>query len=159
MPNWCNNVLFLSHDDAAMMKRFAWALKEYCVCEEFIPVPDGVTDWVSFCTENWGTKWDFGDLDYWVTVEEGITANFDTAWTPPVPLYKKLESLGYKVTGYYFEVGQNFAGKYTDGVDMFYQLPTDDLPEDLDRIMDITGFLTRYSEMVSNREYNHSVRD
>ena len=70
----------------------------------------------------------------------------------PVPLYRKLESLGYKVTGYYFEVGQNFAGKYTEGVDMFYQLPTDDLPEDLDRIMDI-----RYSEMVSNREYNHFI--
>ena len=39
MPNWCNNVLELTHEDPAMLERADRALREGKFLEEFIPVP------------------------------------------------------------------------------------------------------------------------
>jgi len=40
MPNWCNNVLELGHDDPAMLERAKAALNRGEFLNEFIPVPD-----------------------------------------------------------------------------------------------------------------------
>ena len=65
----------------------------------------------------WGTKWDVGgdgqsDID-----PEGKTlfTSFDSAWSPPVNAYEKLEALGFKVTAMFYEGGMAFAGSYEDG--------------------------------------------
>jgi len=39
MPNWCNNVLELSHEDPAMIERAKKAFAEGKLLEEFVPVP------------------------------------------------------------------------------------------------------------------------
>ncbi len=39
MPNWCNNVIELAHEDPAMIARADKALREGKFLEEFIPVP------------------------------------------------------------------------------------------------------------------------
>ena len=39
MPNWCNNVLELAHEDPAMIARAEQALRDGRLLDEFIPVP------------------------------------------------------------------------------------------------------------------------
>jgi hypothetical protein len=50
MPNWCNNTIYISHDDAAMMKKFQKAWNEGHVMSNFIPIPQELKDTVAgFC--------------------------------------------------------------------------------------------------------------
>jgi len=80
--------------------------KELLCFNSFIPVPENVLK-VGFCTvdegridgyawsiENWGTKWEC----YEITREEGkkgtnVTYCFNTAWSPPIPVIKKMAKL------------------------------------------------------------------
>jgi hypothetical protein len=50
-------------------------------------------------------------------VENEACCSFDSAWAPPIGLYKKLDELGYKVHASYFEPGMCFCGVWTDGYD------------------------------------------
>ena len=90
MPNWCNNVLTLTHEDPAMITRAKDALDRGEFLQEFIPVPEqlkivagcvgdpveqakleadtarnreelGYGNWYDFCVNEWGTKWDCGE--------------------------------------------------------------------------------------------------
>jgi hypothetical protein len=61
----------------------------------------------------WGTKWD----GYWVSVgeDEDYFIYFYTAWSPPIPIVRKLAEL-YKNTAFtleYREIGCGFCGKAT----------------------------------------------
>jgi len=40
MPNWCNNVVELAHEDPAMLERAKDALNRGEFLNEFIPVPE-----------------------------------------------------------------------------------------------------------------------
>jgi hypothetical protein len=89
MPNWCNNVLTLTHEDPAMILRAKEALDRGEFLQEFIPVPEqlkivagcvgdpveqakleadtkrnveelGYGNWYDYCVGEWGTKWDVG---------------------------------------------------------------------------------------------------
>ena len=93
MPNWCNNVVDLTHNDPAMVERARDAFKRGEMLNEFIPVPKdlkitagfladtdkqkeledneqsnlekyGYKNWYDFCVGEWGTKWDIGGDDY-----------------------------------------------------------------------------------------------
>ena len=91
MPNWCNNNLILEHDDPTMLVRAKEALDRGEFLNEFIPVPQELTDtvsgfmgdgeeqrkleaqqkanvekygystWYDYCVGEWGTKWDTGE--------------------------------------------------------------------------------------------------
>lgn len=89
MPNWCNNLVTISHDDSAAIDRVETAYRNGRLLEEFVPVPEalkaketatyggpdaavydelreqnrqqyGYGDWWTFCVNEWGTKWDVG---------------------------------------------------------------------------------------------------
>ena len=89
MPNWCNNVVELAHEDPAMLERAKDALNRGEFLQEFIPVPEslqivagcvgdpeeqrkleeataknlevhGYGNWYDYCVNEWGTKWDVG---------------------------------------------------------------------------------------------------
>jgi hypothetical protein len=93
MPNWCNNVVELGHEDPAMLERARDAFTRGELLNEFIPVPKdlqivagrlgdgdeqkkleedtarnvekyGYGNWYDFCVNEWGTKWDIGGSDY-----------------------------------------------------------------------------------------------
>lgn len=126
MPNWCMNNLTISHDDPAKLQEFVDAYNKDSVCEHFIPQPSdldhenafGEHGWYTWNVENWGTKWDFGKETYDrpAKIENNeVVISFNTAWTPPVPFYNHLVSLGYKVRASYFEPGCAFCGIYYDG--------------------------------------------
>ena len=89
MPNWCNNVVELAHEDPAMIQRAKDAFDRGEFLQEFIPVPEslqivagcvgdpeeqrkleeataknlevhGYGNWYDYCVNEWGTKWDVG---------------------------------------------------------------------------------------------------
>jgi hypothetical protein len=152
MPNWCNNVVELAHEDPAMLERAKDALNRGEFLQEFIPVPEdlkitagflgdadeqkkleeatarnvekyGYGNWYDYCVNEWGTKWDVGGDGVTAEIEDGrITTSFDSAWSPPIQAYEKLVDLGFSVRAYYYEGGMCFAGIWEDGDDDYYDL-------------------------------------
>ena len=50
----------------------------------------GTDSWYEWNIANWGTKWDAGDVTMKRVDEETLTATFQTAWSPPVPIFERL---------------------------------------------------------------------
>jgi len=144
MPNWCQNVLSLEHDDPEFIKRAHSAFAEGKFLNEFVPVPDelanpdttthggenadelnalrdrmlekyGYSDWYSFRVNEWGTKWDVGDeLGIDKVTENSISVVFDSAWSPPVKAYEQMSKLGFRIDAQYCEEGIGFVGRWSD---------------------------------------------
>ena len=76
-----------------------------------------------------------------------MSVSFDTAWSPPIKFYEKLQEQGWEVKAYYFEPGMNFCGIWDDGDDDYYEIPStpeeaeDILPQDLEEVFDICQML------------------
>lgn len=123
MPNWCNNTLTISHNDPAMIQRIID--HKDSPLQEFIPCPhdpETSSEWYNWRIEHWGTKW---DIEFY-TMEifnEGKTmqVTFDSAWSPPLAAYAKLEALGFDVDAFYSETGMSFVGLYRDGKDKTFR--------------------------------------
>lgn len=152
MPNWCNNVVELAHEDPAMLERAKAALNRGEFLQEFIPVPEdlkivagslgdteenkklmeqtarnvekhGYGNWYDYCVGEWGTKWDVGGDGVTCEIENGrISTSFDSAWSPPIAAYEKLVEMGFSVRAYYYEGGMCFAGIWEDYNDDFYDM-------------------------------------
>jgi hypothetical protein len=175
MPNWCNNVLEISHEDPAMIERARKAFNDGRLLDEFIPVPQelrdavanhstnealvakyGYSDWYGFCVNEWGTKWDVGGNDYNEPQQEtpnDVTMSFDSAWAPPTAAMDKFMELGFSVRLYYYESGMCFAGIYEDGSDDYYELSdmtaaevAEELPEELDEMFCISENMAEWEE-------------
>ena len=174
MPNWCNNVVELAHEDPAMLERAKDALNRGEFLQEFIPVPEdlkitaspGTTDetlktlyeantvkhgyatWYDFCVGEWGTKWDVGGDGMTAEIEDGrISTSFDSAWSPPITAYEKLVDLGFSVRAYYYEGGMCFAGVWEDGDDDYYDLSGMDseaVKEQLPEVLDEMFCISEY---------------
>lgn len=136
MPNWCNNNLTLEHDDPAMIQRAFDALERGEFLSEFCPIPKelgdaiadgsvnaelvekyGYNNWYDYCVAEWGTKWDCGEQGASDIHPDGrmLHTYFDSAWSPPIGAYEKLEKLGFRVDAQFYEGGMAFAGTYSDG--------------------------------------------
>jgi hypothetical protein len=91
MPNWCSNVVEVSHPDRRKIVELRRAFRKGQMCNYILPVPQDLKDtmagsygdgdkqaaleaqtkrnvekygygnWYDFCVGNWGTKWDVGD--------------------------------------------------------------------------------------------------
>jgi len=184
MPNWCNNTLELAHKDPAMLIRARDAFNRQELLSEFIPVPEslhivagcvgdpdeqakleadtarnlevhGYGNWYDYQVNEWGTKWDVGAEGYEVEIENGgLTMSFDSAWSPPLEAYAKLEALGFEVRAYYYESGMCFAGVWEDGCDDFYDISQcrngdeveDLLPTVLDEMFCISEGIREFQE-------------
>lgn len=77
----------------------------------------GYTDWYDWSLGEWGTKWDASDVFHSVEPDGSLLLTFDTAWSPPVELYRTLEEMGFKVSAGFVEQGVCYVGYYADGVD------------------------------------------
>jgi hypothetical protein len=146
MPNWCNNSVVITHDFPEMIARAKTAFEAGRLLDEFIPVPKALIDtvsgsfsddeeqrklkeqsaanlatygyanWYDFCVNEWGTKWDIGNDGECQDVENGLQLTFDSAWSPPVEAYKRLEEQGFHIEAMYYEPGVAFCGEYTTGL-------------------------------------------
>lgn len=52
----------------------------------------GFTDWFGWTRVNWGTKWD-ADNVYFEFYKGQLVLEFNTAWTAPLPIYKKMAEM------------------------------------------------------------------
>lgn len=113
MPNWCSNTFTVSHEDPAMIIKFAECVREGTLFETFVPLSSGEWDY-NTAVDEWGTKWDITAGD--VTVDpdgKSCTGWFETAWGPGIIAYEKLSDLGFDLDITYLETGMCFAGRYT----------------------------------------------
>lgn len=184
MPNWCNNVLEISHEgpirsaelrrivqDIQNAKNFSGPFLQAlipCPYDEFEALdrlndyPEkfkeyqkslieqyGTTEWYSWCTSNWGTKWDVNIF----SVEEkgnGFHLSFDSAWAPPIEAYQTLSQQGYNIQAYYHEAGMAYCGKWDslEG-DLYVEYTADtldDIPNDIDEVFAIREWVLECKE-------------
>mgnify|MGYP003348065269 CR=1 FL=1 len=111
MPNWCSNSFTVCHEDPEMIRKFARGVNEGNLFETLIPLSSGEWDY-NTAVEEWGTKWDISGGDVSIS-EDGKSADgwFETAWSPAIAAYEKLEDLGFELTVIYHEPGMCFAGE------------------------------------------------
>jgi hypothetical protein len=116
----------------------------------------GCEDWYDWCVSNWGTKWDIGGSDQYGEKAElngnSFTARFDSAWSPPLAAYEKLTELGFYITAYYAEFGMQFCGRWEDGIDESFEIPSTAsearkiIPVDIDEMMGIIETVENFEE-------------
>ena len=112
MPNWCQNVVYIDHDDKEKLNQ----IEEYLSKDDedgffnlLVPYP-GEWDY-DWSVSNWGTKWN-GDI-YDIKLNEGeLVIGFCSAWSPPTYWLQKVArifpDLHFELT--YMETGIWFAG-------------------------------------------------
>lgn len=180
MPNWCNNDLELTHTDPTMIAKAKQALIDGNFLQTFIPCPEelksdenqtnaqsdenlknhGYVSWYDFNVNEWGTKWDVQSYDEPDVSADGLTlsASFDSAWSPPIQAYRKLEELGFDVHCMYYESGMAFCGEFVDGDDDYYDIPdtaeeaADYIPSQIDENFGIVESMRDFEEMQEDEE-------
>ena len=140
MPNWCSNTLEISGNkeqleifkqksiiksgmdvDIFVMDGLITMPEELAKVEDITPEKKaeriakyGYDNWYDWRFENWGSKWDAQE-PYITEEENGLTINFDTAWSPAIPYVKQvakmLPDLIFDL--YFMETGEWFAGRVT----------------------------------------------
>jgi hypothetical protein len=119
----------------------------------------GYADWYSFCTAEWGTKWDARTSDEenpYILDGNQVTIFFDTAWAPPMNIYYALEAMGFKVEATYIEQGMGYIGHYRNGIDTcekMEQFYTEEVEEYDDDFPVIAEKIDQYFD---NNGYDHS---
>jgi hypothetical protein len=90
MPNWCQNVAYISHEDNDKIDYIVEELgkKEPQLFNSLYPRPaEHEEDWYGWNTSNWGTKWDASVYDHHMEEDGRLYISFDTAWGPPIGFY------------------------------------------------------------------------
>ena len=134
MPNHITNVITISHDDKKQMKWLMGAFTEDTFdFNYFIPYPQKFIDldnarekwdkenpdgkWedkpkdgfnsggYEWCCARWGTKWGAYCVEIEKVTEKYIAVKFETAWSPPEPIFDYLEEKGFTVNGYWKDEG------------------------------------------------------
>ena len=86
----------------------------------------GAKNWYDWCVANWGTKWDISGRDNGAPAvsDDGRSVRFafDSAWSPPLEFYGRMEELGFTVDAFYYEPGMAFCGRYNEGDDDQYEI-------------------------------------
>lgn len=149
MPNWCQNTATFRHKDPTMIDRVVKGaagegiLQELLPCPEELQNPDSTTSggpnaakygyesWYDWQIANWGTKWDLCEADANRTSDNSVDLSFESAWSPPVAAYRKLEELGFEVNAYYYEPGMCFCGHYDANGDRDFDIP--DTPNEVEK--------------------------
>jgi hypothetical protein len=150
MPNWCQNVATIVHEDKEKIDAIENELKkekdDVALFQMLRPRPaDQEENWYSWNVENWGTKWDISYCDFDRIDDYTIKLNFDTAWGPCTTLYEHIETEGYTVAAYYNEDGMCFCGQFVDGYGDHYEYSDLDsaaiqyeLPSEIDELFGIS---------------------
>lgn len=124
MPNWCWCTMHVEGKKEEL-DRFMAGIKPRtdgygrtypCILASYIPYPDDIPVRTEECgkwmDENWGTKW--GDCETEIEwAENGLIAQFETAWAPPRNGIVKLSLLfpTLDFTLWYDEPNMHFGGE------------------------------------------------
>jgi hypothetical protein len=126
----------------------------------------GYGNWYDFCVGEWGTKWDVGGDGQSDIHPDGkmLHTSFDSAWSPPVNAYYRLEELGFTVNAMYYESGMNYAGQFLDGEDeeiSLEDMTADDIEQnhpELDEAFAISESMREY-EAENEEELTEWIRE
>jgi hypothetical protein len=126
----------------------------------------GYGNWYDYCVGEWGTKWDVGGDGQTDIHPDGksLFTSFDSAWSPPVDAYQKLEGLGFIVDAMFYEGGMAFAGTYSAGECEDFSLEgmsADDIERDypeLDEAFGISESIREY-ERENEEELTAWIKD
>jgi hypothetical protein len=119
MPNHNNNQLKLASGENILdvLNPYLIHKGEFDYTFDFqkiIPMDEELLEgegWYDWRVANWGTKWEGYDGRF---NEDQSVFSFDTAWSPPLPIIKKLAELtGETFILQYMELGMFFCGQYT----------------------------------------------
>ena len=125
MPNYCNNIVHVRHEDSAQLTRVVDAYMRGELLNEFVPISEDDPDWYDHRLSQWGCKWDVEpyDKDNPPEVEDNsVTLMFDSPWSPPLEVFTKMvEEDGFDIEAYYYEPGMQFAGLWENGCDDYYE--------------------------------------
>ena len=173
MPNWCDNTVYITHDDPKKIQILVDAWKEDKFFGTIHPEPDytkvkvkptfpsikGNDDpvdpesaWWDWRVQNWGTKWEITTDEAYIDIQENeIRASFATAWSPPTGIFDKLVDQGYGVNALYYEGGCCFCGQYVDGSDETYDISgnwldvKNNIPDNIDLEFGITESMKEWA--------------
>ena len=121
---------------------FYWDYRDELTSEQITLIAKGkafevVDEIYEWNIDNWGTKWN-SDAQDWSVDEDFSTVTFwfDSAWSPPVELYKYItENTDFSVEAEYCEEGIGFVGRFVNGEEETYEFSDledlDDIPEEL----------------------------
>ena len=118
MPNWVYNNVSLNVKDekeAEKIKTFLTDAESIFSFNKIIKRPEAENaNWYDWNIANWGTKWDASNT-YFATKEDGtLQYSFATAWSPPLPVLRKLSKRFPKVPIYFhFKEEQGWGGETT----------------------------------------------
>ena len=85
------------------------------------------------------SKWDATPTDIDWDDSGEVSFSLETAWSPPIEFYRRLEEMGYYVEAYYLEEGMCFVGLYQNGDDDYYEyndMSADDMRDNLPEWVD-----------------------
>jgi hypothetical protein len=173
MPNWCDNTVYITHDDPKKIQVLVDAWKENKFFGTIHPEPDytkvkvkptfpsikGNDDpvnpesaWWDWRVQNWGTKWEITTDEAYIDIQENeIRASFATAWSPPTGIFDKLVDQGYGVNALYYEGCCCFCGQYVDGSDETYDISgnwldvKNNIPDNIDLEFGITESMKEWA--------------
>ena len=146
MPNWCDNQITISGDKSVIDKIEKIVREEEKSDIGFLqflhPMPKeledttadgskdkemlakhGHSDWYSWRTDNWCTKWEVNE--FYGVDRNGLSISFafSSAWAPPTGAYTHFitsmaeKNLDVSLKAYYYEGGCDFAGCWDNGDD------------------------------------------
>ena len=151
MPNWCANSATIFFDEVNQADDFNTRLcvmeinenakdengNDLSVLGYFVPEPkyddsdEGMPGWYMWRVENWGTKWDIVlHNKEWID-DKTIVLHFDTAWSPPIAVYRAIEEEGYVVEATYYEPGMCYVGSYSNEYDHCIEYADCETPEEI----------------------------
>lgn len=114
MPNYCTNHVHIhgKRENIAVLWDAITDVNEVPNLMAVRPRPDDIgDDWYGWSIDNWGTKWEFIDINYFDKDDESIDIQGDTAWSPPLALLAFIaEQYGVNCHISYSEVGMDFCG-------------------------------------------------
>lgn len=71
--------------------------------------------WYNWNINNWGTKWEVGEIEVTDSSDTELYLYWDTAWSPAIPIFDKLVERGLDVEAEFKDEGWMFAGLYVNG--------------------------------------------
>ena len=120
MPNWCYNSATFICPSKEMYDKLLQSIKQDNWFDTFasLGLENNEYNYELAC-EMWGTKWCPTDLIIDNEDENNFTIDisFDSAWTPPIGVYKTMnEKYSIHTTAFYYELGCEFFGSciYSD---------------------------------------------
>lgn len=133
----------------------------------------GYRNWYDWALDNWGTKWDItsGENGDPSVSEDGLSVqfSFNSAWSPPLGFYERMEGLGFEVDAFYHEPGMAFCGRYRDGNDECYEMRgtadevEQQIPPEIDEMFAIVENMANWeaeeAEWAANEQANEAANN